>query len=78
MKHYNFEHTQDKLPPDTGIGWLLNNKILDLLITLTPLNRSTPTPFESIQISSEKISIEKKDLGDEKRCQMIQKNRIPC
>ena len=38
MKHYNFEHTPDKLPPMTGIGWLLNNRILDKAIEGTTQN----------------------------------------
>ena len=32
MKHYNFNHTPDKLPPKCGLGWLLNNKIKDKAI----------------------------------------------
>jgi hypothetical protein len=38
MKHYNFEHTPDKLPPMTGIGWLLNNRIIDKAVEGTTQN----------------------------------------
>ena len=81
MKHYNFEHTQDKLPPDTGIGWLLNNKILDKAVEGTTQNLLDFYSFKYRRIpqvsSYDFVELCNKGLREEARLWLFQNKKYP-